>query len=360
MPARPQEGAPVKFGVLYDLRNPARPDWFRPWPEFYGGALEHMEEMERAGFDALSLAEHHGDPDGYDPGIMVAMTAAAMRTKRVRIGSNIIQLPYRNPVLLAEELAVLDVVSGGRLDVGLGQVAPTFDMEFRMLGVNPKQRTSLMDEGIEILLRAWTEDEPFDFRGKRWSLEGVWINPKPLQKPHPPTFLVGAFSEQAMDRVARFGLDVGAKGGYFTSLTGREVWTGWLASWREACAKRGRDPESVRINTFGSCFVTDDPEKAWAKHREGALATFHYERQGVHPYTALMMETPPREPEDVPNWQRLFCTPEQAIAEIREVYAAGAPDELHLMASRAGMSWEESATYLRNFAEKVIPAVRDL
>ena len=350
----------MKFGVLYDFRNPPDRRWFQPWPDFYASAFEHMEEMERIGFDAVSLPEHHGDPEGYNPGIVATMTAAAVRTKRVRIASNIVQLPYYHPVLLAEQLAVIDILSGGRLDVGIGQVAHTFDMEFRMLGVNPKHRRSLMDEGLEILLRAWTEEKPFDFHGKRWNLERVWVNPKPLQKPHPPTFVIGAFSDQAMDRVARLGTDVGARGGYFTGLTGGEMWPQWMNAWRAACERSGRDPKSARINTFGSCFVCDDPERAWAKHREGALASFHYERQGVHPYTSLMMEKPPRTPEDIPNWRRLFCTPEQAIAEIREVYASGAPDELHLMANRAGMSWQESAEYMRNFIEKVAPAVRDL
>ena len=350
----------MKFGVLYDLRNPSRSDWHQPWPEFYAGALEHMEEMERLGFDAVSLPEHHGDPDGYNPGIAVTLTAAALRTKRVRVASNIVQLPYYHPVLLAEQLAVVDILSGGRLDVGIGQVGQTFDMEFAMLGVNARHRPSLMDEGLEILLRAWTEDEPFDFQGKRWSLRGVWVNPKPLQKPRPPVFLVGAFTDAAMDRVARFGLDVGARGGYFTGLTGGDTWRDWMRGWRAACERRGRDPRGVRINTFGTCFVTDDPERAWAKHREGVLAHVDYERQGVRPYTSLLLETPPKTPEDLPNWRRLFSTPEQAIAEIREVYADGAPDELHLMAKRHGMSWAESAEYLRAFAEKVIPAVRDL
>ena len=126
------------------------------------------------------------------------------------------------------------------------------------------------------------------------------------------------------------------------------------------CARHGRRPDAAKINTFGSCFVTDDPEKAWAEHREGAFASFHYERQGVHPYSALMMDTVPEKPEDLPNWERLFVTPEQAIMELREIFSGGAPDELHLMAKREGMSWEQSAEYLRNFAQKVIPAVKDL
>lgn len=350
----------MKFGVLYDFRNPPQTQWFTSWPEFYAGAFAHMQEMERLGFDAISLCEHHGDPDGYNPGIAVTMTAAAMRTQRVRICSNIIQLPFYHPVLLAEQLAVLDILSNGRLDVGIGQVGQTFDMEFRMLGLNPKHRPSLLEEGLEILLRCWTEDQPFDFQGKHWHLEGVWLNPKPLQKPHPPTFVVAPFTPKAMARVARLGLDVGAWGGFFTSLTGGALWYQWLQEWRATCARHGRRPDAAKINTFGSCFVTDDPEKAWAEHREGAFASFHYERQGVHPYSALMMDTVPEKPEDLPNWERLFVTPEQAITELREVFSGGAPDELHLMAKRAGMSWEQSAEYLRNFAEKVIPAVKDL
>ena len=91
-----------------------------------------------------------------------------------------------------------------------------------------------------------------------------------------------------------------------------------------------------------------------------AFASFHYERQGVRPYSSLLMETLPDKPEDLPNWQRLFMTPDQAIAELREVFADGAPDELHLMANRAGMSWQQSAEFLRNFAEKVMPAVQDI
>ncbi len=350
----------MKFGVLYDFRNPPKSEWFQPWPALYSSAFDHMQEMERLGFDSISLCEHHGDPEGYNPGIAVTMTAAAMHTHRVRICSNIIQLPFYHPVLLAEQLAVLDILSNGRLDIGIGQVGQTFDMEFRMLGLNPKHRPSLLEEGLDILLRCWTEDRPFDFHGKHWDLEGVWLNPKPLQKPHPPTFVVAAFTPKAMNRVARLGLDVGAWGGFFTSLTGGDLWQRWLQGWRAACERNGRNPKSAKINTFGSCFVTDDPEKAWAEHREGAFASFHYERQGVHPYTALLMDTIPEKPEDLPNWQRLFVTPEQAIGELREVFANGAPDELHLMAKRAGMSWEKSAEYLRNFAEKVIPAVKDL
>lgn len=350
----------MKIGVLYDLRNPPDSDWFMPWPDFYAGAFEHMKEMERLGFDSISLAEHHGDPEGYNPGMPVSLTSAAHHTSRVRICSNIIQLPFYHPVLLAEQLAVLDIVSGGRLDVGIGQGGQTFDMEFAMLGVDSRDRGTRLDEGLEVLRRCWVEKEPFSFHGKHWDLDGVWLNPKPLQSPHPPTFVVAPFTARAMDRVARLGFDVGGRGGFFFGLTGGDIWKQWLHDWRRACERNGRKVDAVRTNTFGSCFVTADPGTAWQAHREGAFASFHYQRQGVHPYSSLMMESQPQKPEDLPNWESLFLTAEQAIAELRTVYADGAPNELHLMAKRSGMSWGQSAEFMRNFAEQVMPAVRDL
>jgi alkanesulfonate monooxygenase SsuD/methylene tetrahydromethanopterin reductase-like flavin-dependent oxidoreductase (luciferase family) len=351
----------MKFGVLYDFRNPSQREFFQPWERFYGAALEHAETMDRLGFHALSFAEHHGDPDGYNPGIAVTMTAAAMRTKRVRIQSNILQLPYYHPLLLAEQLAVLDILSGGRLDAGFGQAGQTFNMEFSMLGINPKFRPSLLEEGLQIIQRAWTEDEPFDFAGKRHDLKGVWLNPKPVQKPHPPMFVVAPFSApKAMDRVARLGLDVGAIGGFFTGLTGGPMWQQWWEAWQASCARNSRDENYARIFTFGSCYVTDDPEKAWAEHRLGVFHNFNYERQGVRPYSSMFMDHTPETPEDIPGWEKIFVTADDAIKELRCVYADAAPDEIHLMATKAGMSWEQSAEYLQNFIDKVAPAVQDL
>jgi alkanesulfonate monooxygenase SsuD/methylene tetrahydromethanopterin reductase-like flavin-dependent oxidoreductase (luciferase family) len=107
--------------------------------------------------------------------------------------------------------------------------------------------------------------------------------------------------------------------------------------------------------------VTDDPERAWARHRDGCFHAFHYERSGIHPYSSLMMDTVPRAPEDMPGSELLFRTPESAIAEIREVWGDGhGPDEVHLVATKPSMSAEESLGFLRTFAEQVMPAVRDL
>jgi alkanesulfonate monooxygenase SsuD/methylene tetrahydromethanopterin reductase-like flavin-dependent oxidoreductase (luciferase family) len=355
----PHQGDALKFGVFYDFRNPPHAGWHQPWSKFYDATFEHMQEVERLGFDKISISEHHGDPDGYNIGMPVTLAIAADRTKSIRLGPNIIQIPYYHPVVVAEQFAAIDIISGGRLDVGLGQVPATFNAEYSMFGVNPRFRPSLLEEALDIMQRCWSESEPFDYHGKRWNLENIWVNPKPLQDPL-PLFVVASSTDVSMDRVASRGLDVGGPGGFWISLTGTERWKQWLSRWRQACVRNGRDPNYAKINVFSTCFVTDDPEKAWAKHRDGILYSFNYERDGVRPYSSRFVETIPQKPEDLPGWEHICQTPEQAIAELRDAYTDGAPTELNLMAIKPGMSFEESLEYLKNFAEKVIPAVKGL
>lgn len=328
----------MDIGLLYDLRNPARPEWFVPWPQYYAEALDHIERMDALGFDVIAFAEHHGDPDGYNPATIVSMTAAALRTNRARIGTNILQLPYYHPIMLAEQLAMIDILSGGRLQVAFGAGGMPFDMEFRMMGLNPKERPSRLEEGLGIVLRCWTEEQRFSHQGKRWQFEDVMIHPKPLQDPHPPVYLTAIRGRPALERVARLGTNICGAGGTMYSLTDKGWWNEWWELWRAACEPFGRDPASIRISSFGTCFVTDDPERAWARHREGALHQVHYERQGEHPYSSHILNRTLEVPEDLPNWQRLFQTPEDTIAELRDAFCERALDELLLQVARPGMT----------------------
>jgi alkanesulfonate monooxygenase SsuD/methylene tetrahydromethanopterin reductase-like flavin-dependent oxidoreductase (luciferase family) len=349
----------MKFGVLYDLRNPSDARWHEPWPSYYAGAFEHIAEMDRLGFHSIGFTEHHGDPDGYNPAMIAAMTGAAMCTKRVSIGSNIIVLPHHHPVMLAEQLAVVDVISNGRLRVGFGPGGP-FDMESRMLGIDPKHRPSRLEEALEIILRAWAEDEPFTFRGRRFEFEDVWINPKPVQRPRPGVFLTALLAEAPMERVLRMGVDVSGMGGTFFCAADRPSWTAWRDLWLAVCARHGKDPAGIACHVFATCFVTEDPERAWAKHRESALHTVAYERQGERPYARVLDLPDDMEPEQLPGWQGMFMTPDQAVDALRASYHDGAPTELQLMAKRPSMSWEESAEHMRLFVEQVLPRLADL
>src|SRR5579871_6855210 len=163
-------GRTMKIGLLYFLRNPTKPGWFKPWPEYYAEALDHIAEMDRLGFSSITFTEHHGDPDGYNPSMMVIMTAVALRTKQAMIGQNILEMPHHHPVRLAEDLATIDILSGGRVMLCAGQAGWAFDSEFRAFGMNPKERPSRLEEGMDVVRKCFTE-EVFSYEGRRWKLQ---------------------------------------------------------------------------------------------------------------------------------------------------------------------------------------------
>jgi alkanesulfonate monooxygenase SsuD/methylene tetrahydromethanopterin reductase-like flavin-dependent oxidoreductase (luciferase family) len=349
----------MKVGVTYTLRNAAPAKWAKPWPQFYGEALDHIAEIDRLGFNSINFTEHHFDPDGYNPSIVVMMTAVALRTSRALIGQNILQLPYHHPVRIAEDFATIDILSGGRVTLHAGQGGGPFDDEFRAFGINPKFRPSLKEEGLDIIRKCWTE-EVFSYHGKRWHLEDVRVYPKPLQKPHPPIYTT-ANSDTSMDRAARMGLNASGeiRSGRF-ALGDKEIWEDWTRRWHAALAKYGRRPEDFQTNTFGTMFVTDDPEREWAKHREAILYTTTYRRfDGNQPYIRRY-GTPPETPEDLPGWQTFFRTPDDAVKHLRDCFGNAAPSEILVSADRPGIPFSDTVEYMRLFAEKVMPKLLDL
>lgn len=349
----------MKVGVTYTLRNAAQPKWFTPWPDYYAQALDHIADVDRLGFHSVNFCEHHFDPDGYNPSVLVIMTAVALRTQRVMIGQNILQLPYHHPVRLAEDLATVDILSSGRVTLNAGQAGAPFDDEFHALGLNPRQRPSRTEEGIDIVRRCWTE-EAFSHQGKRWQLQDVRVYPKPLQQPHPPIYTTTS-GEASMDRAARMGLNACGQGGTGAAPTDKAQWQGWLRRWQAALAKYGRRPEDFKVNTFGQLYVTEDPERAWAKHREAVFYRRAYRRfDGSQPYLFAFQGGPAEKPEDLPNWDSMFLTPEECVKRLRETFAESAPDEMIISADGPGMLFEDTAEYLRLFAEKVMPQLQDL
>src|SRR5262245_18910810 len=148
----------LRFGVAYDFRNP--PDSGIPNPKLYAQVLEQVAFADRLGFDLVWLTEHHFVDDAYLPSFAVVAGAIAARTSRIRISTDIALAPFHHPLRLAEDLAVLDNLSGGRMELGLGLAyAPH---EFRAFGIPRAQRVSRSEEAIQILRQAWS-GEPVRF-----------------------------------------------------------------------------------------------------------------------------------------------------------------------------------------------------
>jgi alkanesulfonate monooxygenase SsuD/methylene tetrahydromethanopterin reductase-like flavin-dependent oxidoreductase (luciferase family) len=174
------------------------------WSEqaVYDSALEQMLAAEPLGYHSVWIAEHHFNDYGLCPTPPVLASFIAARTTTLRLGMGVSLLPLHHPVDLAESLAVLDVVSGGRLDVGIGRGGTLQDYQtFQSDRADARAR---VEEGIALIQQSWS-GEPFDFQGHFHSAEGLHVRPRPVQRPHPPLF-VACNSEDSVRSAARLGL----------------------------------------------------------------------------------------------------------------------------------------------------------
>lgn len=191
----------MKFGVLLLFSWPGRRNSIQT---IYERALERVVIMDTTGYDAVWLAEHHFTEYSVCPSVHMMATVAAERTKNLRIGTGISLVPFYDPIRLAEEVAMLDVLSGGRVNWGAGRGYHT--AEFETFGVDSKKSYDLFRENLQIVKLAWTE-ERFSFKGEFNSYEDVEVIPKPLQAPHPPIWLA-ASSPEAIGWAGREGYSI--------------------------------------------------------------------------------------------------------------------------------------------------------
>jgi alkanesulfonate monooxygenase SsuD/methylene tetrahydromethanopterin reductase-like flavin-dependent oxidoreductase (luciferase family) len=200
-PARAAILPRMKFGVLQFFSWPERRI---PIAQVYQRALSRIEIMDRTGYDAVWLAEHHFNSFSVCPSVHLMGTHVAARTQRLRIGTAVTLAAFYHPLRIAEEVALLDVLSGGRVNFGAGR---GFDAtEFRAFGVPPQESADRFREAVEIVLAAWNNDR-LNYDGRYFSFENVEVLPKPIQAPHPPVW-VAASSEPAVEWAAQRGLTI--------------------------------------------------------------------------------------------------------------------------------------------------------
>lgn len=208
--------------------------------------IDLATQADGLGFDSLWASEHlfHSayiadrldNLPYFEP--LTILTAVAMATKRARLGTSVLVLPWHDPARLGKTVATLDHISKGRVDLGVG-VAMTED-EFKNLGVDFKTRGRRMNEILAALQALWTEEVP-TFEGEFYRYEGLKFSPKPLQKPYPP-ILVGGSSKAALRRTAKFG------DGWHTLRQSPAQVGAALPELREMTSAAGRDPNALRIS----------------------------------------------------------------------------------------------------------------
>ena len=188
----------MHFGLFFLMqRDPA-------WSEaaVYDAELGQMRFAEECGFESVWVAEHHFSDYGLCPAPPVLAAHVAARTQRLRVGMAVSLLPLHDPVMLAEQLAVLDQVSGGRVDVGIGRGRP--GQEYEAFGTGYDESRDRIEEGITLMQRCWS-GERFSFRGRFRTVEDLRVTPRPRQEPHPPLFLAANSADTDLF-AARLGL----------------------------------------------------------------------------------------------------------------------------------------------------------
>jgi alkanesulfonate monooxygenase SsuD/methylene tetrahydromethanopterin reductase-like flavin-dependent oxidoreductase (luciferase family) len=247
---------PIRFGVLHSFRNPASTGL--SFPAFYERTLDQIRRVDALGFDHVWITEHHFVDDGYMPSPLVISAAIAAVTERVAIGQDVMLVPFLNPVRLAEDLAVLDNLSNGRIMLGAGMgYVPS---EFAGMGIPRHERRMRMDDALEILRRAWTEDE-FDYRGEIFDVARVRVRPRPVQPGGPPLW-VAAMAEPGARRAARFGAHLLPQGDRAAVLD----------PWADCVRADGRDPHDYRVGVVRPFVVSDDPQAAAASSAGAVIA----------------------------------------------------------------------------------------
>lgn len=328
----------LTFGYLYDFRNP--PQAHRRWEDLYAEILDVVAWSEQAGYDGAWVPEHHLAADGYMPSPLVALAAIAARTKRMKLGSGIALAPLYHPVRFAEDCAVLDIISGGRLEVGLA--IGYRRRETVAYGVDFTKRGRLFDEWLQIVTRLWA-GEAVDFEGRHFSVTGAKIMP-PAPRGRIPLY-IGSFTDKAMERVARYG------DGFIGSTDLCDLYVDKLR-------QQGKDPSAGKIRATELFFaVAHDPERAMEElapyyhYVNNSYGDWFHEEQALEGLKTMSLE------EFKASGILQIRTPEAAIAMLKAKQARMPLDHV-LMMMPAGLPSARFVEYAQVFADDVMPAFR--
>lgn len=322
----------VQMSMVFDMRAP---DFGTSAAKLYPCALDHAEWADNMGFHTLNFLEHHASTDGYLPSPIVMASAAAGRTKNCLLFLSVLLLPLHDPVMAAEELAVLDLLSEGRLRLIVG--AGYREEEYAQFGLKMKNRPSLMERGIETLKKAWT-GEPFDYEGRT-----VRVLPRPAQTPRPDIILGGA-SIASAKRAARIA------DGY------QPIAPKFVEAYRQELERLGKPvPPLVKPTGDGTMFihVTKDPKAAWqrilphAMHETNDYAEWGHDLKDT-PYKAVKTA----EELKATGLYKVF-TPEQCVEHAQK------NGVLSLKPLMGGLDPDFAWESLRLIETEVLPHLRD-
>ncbi len=325
------------------------PDLDPPYDVYYQQILEQIELAEELGWKCFMFNEHHFLGYGglaANPAVLLA--AAAARTSRIRLGTCIAILPLRHPLQSAEDYAMVDAVSGGRLEFGIGSGNTALD--YRVFGIPREEDRKRMDEALEVILKAWTQ-ERFSHQGKFWRFEEITLYPRPVQQPHPPIWVAGT-SAQSLGWAGRRGYHIMTVGHPHPP---EKVQSG-VEAWKKGLIEAGYDPSERHCQFHIRTHVNENSDRA------RALATPAVTRYDAISRIGRKSVLPEEKNYDwegmLAAGRNLYGNPEQCIQIIYNAMRHYTFDTLTTTFNFGGIPHEEIKKSIRLFAKEVMPAFR--
>lgn len=297
----------------------------------YEAFIDYVVEADRLGFKQLFMVEHHFTGQGQVSASMTVLAYLAARTQHIRLGTAVVVMPWHNPVLVAEQVATLDLLSGGRVDFGVGKGYRK--AEFDGFCIPMDEATERFDEAMEIIRKGWTSEQRFSHHGKRWHFDDILVEPAPLQRPHPPLWLA-AGSHESIRRAAREGYNL-----LLDQLAQTNQIIERIAIFREECERAGREWHPNTVATARPLQMIH--------HESERTAQYETRKRVISVIGDLARDKLPDRVED--DTAPLWGLPEEVIARLKELEAGGATNVL-LVDPNASLA------NLRAFAREVMPA----
>ncbi|MFN0153670.1 MAG: LLM class flavin-dependent oxidoreductase [Gaiella sp.] len=333
--------------------------------QVYKYEMEMIEYAEELGFDGAWIAEHHFRDYGTCPSIMNFASFVAARTSRIKIGSGIVVLPFHHPLRAAEDAAMVDQLSNGRLMYGFGRGYQS--VEFQGFDLSLEEARQRTDESLEIMKLAWG-DGPFSYAGKYTRVENVNVLPKPVQKPHPPLW-TAAVSPETVAHYAAKGIPFFAEALATFGRCGRAA-----EVWRKVAAEHGHDPSKAELGVQRGLILAETEEEARAM-AERALAfqqaptlinkaSAPLERTGEFAASYSFYKSHYLEKNQALDvdaiWERIWVAgdPDRVRGQIKVLQDLGFKHVMFTVGQAPNVTIEENRRRLRLFAEEVMPHFR--
>jgi alkanesulfonate monooxygenase SsuD/methylene tetrahydromethanopterin reductase-like flavin-dependent oxidoreductase (luciferase family) len=309
----------------------------------YRQFVDYNVEAEALGYHSTFLVEHHFTGFGQVSASLSLLTWVAAKTRTLRLGTAVLVLPWHNPVLVAEQAATIDLLSGGRLDFGVGKGYR--HNEFAGFGVPMVEADARFNESLDVITKAWTSKQRFSHHGKFWQFEDIIVEPPTAQKPHPPMWM-GAGSPESIRQVAERGYNL-----LLDQFASFETVAERIAIFKAEVEKRGRAFDPTEVGVARAFFVAkDEADKQAALERrleaQRRLAVVS-SAPGVKNTASIMAYSDTREASEE---SALYGTPDEIARKVDKLRALGV--EYVLLNGGGGLAHDS----LHRFAREVMPA----